>query len=102
MLLHAFGFINRIKSRKECLDDEFEKLDIKINFSGNEFNEAKQLFEGYLLNEEFKEIIKDKRYGELETHPIGSTAFFNIHEEKRDMIFSYIDNISNKEIFLDA
>ena len=102
LLLHSFGYIEQIKTRKEWLDEEFEKLDGHVGFSISEFNEAKQLFEGYLLNEEFRNIIDNKRYGELDTHPIGSTAFFNISEPSRDRIFSYINDLPNKEIYIDA
>jgi len=102
LLLHSFGYIEQIKTRKEWLDEEFEKLDGHVSFSISEFNEAKQLFEGYLLNEEFRNIIDNKRYGELDTHPIGSTAFFNISEPSRDRIFSYINDLPNKEIYIDA
>ena len=102
LLLHAFGHIDRIKTKKECIDEEFGKLDSQVSFSMDEFNEARQLFEGYLVDESYKKIIDERKYGELDTHPIGSTAFYNMSEERRNLIFSFIDKISDKEIFLDA
>ena len=98
LLLHALGHIDRIKSKNECLDEEFDKLDNSLKPDDSVFNDVKQFFQSYTLDSEYREIIDNKRFAELNVHPSGD-AFKNLTSDLRENIPSYIKKNVNLERF---
>ena len=101
LLLHAFGHIDRIKSKNECLEEDFEKLDDELNPSDDNFHDAKQFFESYAIDPEYREIIDSKKFAQLNVHPSGQ-AFKNLPKELREMIPQFIKENVNLERFTSA
>ena len=89
LLLYAFDHIDKIKTRKECIEEEFEKFDDKFHPSEDDFYNTKQFFESYILDKEYRDIIDSKRFAELNVHPSGQ-AFKNIPQEFREQIPLYV------------
>jgi type I restriction enzyme R subunit len=96
LLLHALGHIDKIKSKKECLDEEFDKLDKTLKPEDSIYNDARQFFEAYTGDDEYREIIDGKRFAELKVHPSGE-AFSNLSPELRQQIPLYIKQNVNLE-----
>ena len=96
LLLHAFGHIDRIKSKNECLEEDFEKLDEELNPSDDHFQDAKEVFESYVIDPEYREIVDKGRFVELNVHPSGQ-AFKNLPEELQEMIPQFIKEKVNLE-----
>jgi len=101
LLLHAFGHIDQIKTKNECLDEDFEKLDDELNPSDDNFHDAKQFFESYAIDPEYREIIDSKKFAQLNVHPSGQ-AFKNLPKELREMIPQFIKENVNLERFSSA
>jgi len=101
LLLHAFGHIDRIKTKNECLEEDFEKLDDELNTSDSNFHDAKQFFESYAIDPEYREIIDSKKFAQLNVHPSGQ-AFKNLPKELREMIPQFIKENVNLERFTSA
>ncbi len=89
LLLYAFDHIDKIKTRKECIEEEFEKFDDKFHPSEDDFYDTKQFFESYILDKDYRDIIDSKRFAELNVHPSGQ-AFKNIPQEFREQIPLYV------------
>ena len=89
LLLYAFDHIDKIKTRKECIEEEFEKFDDKFHPSEDDFYNTKQFFESYILDKDYRDIIDSKRFAELNVHPSGQ-AFKNIPNEFREQIPLYV------------
>jgi len=89
LLLHALGHIDRIKSKDECLDDEFDRLDNKLKPKDSIFNYVKEFFQSYVSDSEYRNIIDEKKFAELNVHPSGQ-AFKKLTEELRESIPAYI------------
>ena len=101
LLLHAFGHIDRIKTKNECLEEDFERLDDELNTSDSNFHDAKQFFESYAIDPEYREIIDSKKFAQLNVHPSGQ-AFKNLPKELREMIPQFIKENVNLERFTSA
>ena len=89
ILLHAFDHIPHIPSQRECLDEEFDKLDKVLKPDDSIYAIAKEVFEAYAIDEEFRDIIESKRYAELGVHPSGE-AFKTLPIELKQGIPNYI------------
>ena len=98
LLLHAFGHIDTIKNKKECLDEEFDKLDKALNPSDSTYSDAREFFEAYAGDDEYREIIESKRFVELQVHPSGK-AFKNLTPTLRLEIPDYVKKNVNLERF---
>ena len=96
LLLHAFGHIDHIPSQKECLDEEFDKLDKALKPNDSVYNNTREVFEAYAVDGEFREIIDSKRYAELGVHPSGG-AFRTLPVELKQGIPTYIQQNVNLE-----
>jgi len=98
LLLYAFDHIDKIKTRKECIEEEFEKFDDKFHTSEDDFYDTKQFFESYILDKDYRDIIDSKRFAELNVHPSGQ-AFKNIPQEFREQIPLYVkENVDMKRL----
>ena len=89
ILLHVFDHIPHIPSQRECLDEEFDKLDKALKPDDSIYSIAKEVFEAYTTDEEFREIIESKKYAELGVHPSGE-AFKTLPIELKQGIPNYI------------
>ncbi|MEM7375611.1 MAG: DEAD/DEAH box helicase family protein [Bacteroidota bacterium] len=96
LLLHAFGHSEHILSQRECLDEEFDRLDKLLAPDDSIYYNAKEFFEAYATDDEFRVIIDSKKYVELEVHSSGA-AFRELPEALRDAIPSYIKQHVNLE-----
>ena len=101
LLLYSFDHIDRIKSKRECLEEEFEQLDNTFHPSEEYFDEAKHFFESYVLDDGYRKIIDSKKFADLNVHPSGQ-AFKNISKELREQIPLYINENVDLERFISA
>ena len=98
LLLHAFGHIDRIKSKNECLEEEFNKFDDELHLSSDNFNAVKEVFESYASNSEYRKIVDSKRLIELqEQYPGAYEVFKNTPEDLREKIPQFIKEKVNLE-----
>jgi len=89
LLLHVFDHIKHIPTQRECLDEEFDKLDKSLKPKEEIYSSAKEVFEAYALDEEFREIIDSKKFAALGVHPSGN-AFKVLPIELKQKIPNYI------------
>ena len=101
LLLYSFDHIDRIKSKRECLEEEFEQLDNTFHPSEEYFDDAKHFFESYVLDDGYRKIIDSKKFADLNVHPSGQ-AFKNISKELREQIPLYINENVDLERFVSA
>ncbi len=98
LLLHAFGHIKNIPSQRECLDEEFDKLDKSLKPEDSIYDNVKEVFEAYAVDEEFRKIIDSKKFAELAVHPSGE-AFKKLPVEFKNNIPSFINkNVNLKRL----
>ncbi len=81
--------------------EEFDKFDDKFKPDENSFNAAKQVFDAYATDKEFRDKIDNGKFAELNVHPSGD-YFFKIPEDLRNKIPTYIKENINLERFIDA
>lgn len=94
LLLHIFGHIEHIPSQRECLDEEFDKLDKALNPDDSVYSSVREVFEAYVVDDDFRDIVDNKRYAELGVHPSGD-AFKKLPMELKQNIPSYVkDNVN--------
>ena len=96
LLLHVFGHIEHIPSQRECLDEEFDRLDKALKPNDEVYGSAKEVFEAYSVDDDFRNIIDGKRYAELSVHPSGD-AFRKLPLELKQRIPVYINQNVNLE-----
>ena len=96
ILLHAFDHIQHIPSQRECLDEEFDKLDKALKPDDAIYGSAREVFEAYAVDNDFRDIIDSRRYAELGVHPSGD-AFRKLPVELKQGIPSYIKQNVNLE-----
>jgi type I restriction enzyme R subunit len=96
LLLHVFGHIDHIPSQRECLDEEFDKLDKAINPDDSVYSNVKEVFEAYAVDDGFRYIIDSKKFAELSVHPSGD-AFRKLPSELKQGIPLYIKENVNLE-----
>ena len=101
ILLYALGHVNRIKSRRECLDEEFEKFEREFKLDDEVYNEAIVYFEAYSTDQEYRDIIDSKELARLNMHTSGN-AFISLPSELKREIPEYIRNNVDWEIFEDV
>ena len=81
--------------------EEFDKFDDKFKPDESSFNAARQVFEAYATDKEFKEKVDAGKFAELNVHPSGD-YFFKLPEDLRNKIPTYIKENINLERFIDA
>lgn len=96
LLLHVFGHIEHIPSQRECLDEEFDKLDKALRPDDAIYSSAREVFEAYAVDDDFRDIIDSRRYAELGVHPSGD-AFRKLPLDLKQGIPSYIKQNVNLE-----
>ena len=88
-------------NKDEILEEEFEKLDDKFKPDEDSFYATKQVFEAYITDKSFREIIDSGKFNELHVHPSGN-YFIKLPEELRSKIPAYIKKNIDLERFIDA
>ncbi len=101
LLLHIFGFIPKLKNKREILEDEFDKFDDKFKPDTESFDDVKNVFEAYVTDEIFRKTLNELKYAELNVHPMGN-YFFNLSEKFRQTIPSYIKKNIDLEKFINV
>ena len=101
ILLYSFGHINRIKPKRECLEDEFDKFEKEFNPDDEIYSNAKVVFDAYSTDSEYRNTIESGRIADLNVHPSGS-AFKSLTPALRRKIPEYIKQNVNTEIFEDV
>lgn len=96
LLLYVFEHIQHIPSLKEYLDNEFDKLDKALQPDDSVYDSAKEVFDAYTVDDEFREIIDSKEYAKLGVHPSGN-AFKSLPHELKTTLISYIKKNINLE-----
>ena len=96
LLLHALDHIEHIPSQRECLDEEFDKLDKALKPDDAIYGSAREVFEAYAVDNDFRDIIDSRRYAELSVHPSGD-AFRKLPLELKQSIPTYIQQNVNLE-----
>ncbi len=89
LLLHVFGHIEHIPSQRECLDEEFDKLDKALKPDDAIYGSAREVFEAYAVDDDFRDIVDSRRYADLGVHPSGD-AFRKLPKELKQSIPFYI------------
>ncbi len=100
ILEHVFGFIPKIKTRAELLDDEFSKFIAAHPTENPKDVEAipviKSFFEAYASDDNVRSIIKSGEFGRLATNA-GFTMndYRKVPEPYRNAVIEYVaDNVS--------
>lgn len=96
LIFYSLNLTDHLPSFRECIDEEFEKLDNKFNIEENVYSDAKEVFEAYVSDPEFREIINNKKYAELSIHPSGA-AFKSLPKEYKNEFPLYIKKNINLE-----
>lgn len=102
LLLHAFGHIDGIKSRSDCIEEEFERFDDAFMIDEDDFYNAKQVFEFYITDAEYRQIIDSKRFAELNAHDAGLDSYKSLPEEIREKIPNYVKENVDMERLISA
>ena len=89
LLLYLFGHLKNIPSQRECLDEEFDKLDKLLSPEDSIYSSAKEVFEAYVTDKDFREIIDGKKFAELSVHSNGE-AFRSLPMELKNSIPLYV------------
>ena len=89
LLLYVFGHIDRLKSKHECLEEEFDKLYKALNLDDAVYGDARWFFEAYVTDSNYRDIIDNRQFVKLNVHTSG-LAFENLTPELRKNILQYI------------
>ena len=96
MLLHVFGHISHIPSRRECIEEEFDRLERIIRPPEDNYLDTKRYFEAYSTDPHYREIIDSGRLADLRVHASGE-VFFTLPEDLRKKIPEFVNNNVNVE-----
>ena len=96
LLLHVFGHIEHIPSQRECLDEEFDKLDKVLKPDDEIYGSAREVFDAYAVDNDFRDIVDSRQYAKLGVHPSGD-AFRKLPKELKQSIPLYVKENVNLE-----
>lgn len=89
-----FGAIPRFKSKRELVDDEFERYLLTKGISAGEFYDVKRFFETYLTDKEVRRAIEDKKFQLLGTQ-ISSYTFSDLSRLGRTNMQNVVDYVND-------
>jgi len=75
------GRIPRFKSKDELAQEEFEKYLVSSEINQNLYYEAREFFRNYLIDENFRTVINQKRFNELAGDPTMTEALQKLGKE---------------------
>ena len=94
ILEYIFGLIPRIKTKEELLEDEFYKFitDYKPDDT-DDIRALKYFFRTYILDENVRKIINEKKFAELAVNPVlPLETYRSIPERWRRIISEYVQD----------
>ena len=100
-LLHTFGHLERIKGKQECLQEDFDNLSDEINVSDEFYYDARQFFDSYVADPNFRNVINSEKFAELSLHPTGQ-SFKNLPDQLREQIPLFVKEKVNLDRFENA
>ena len=93
ILLYGLGYTDKIKSKKEQLEEEFEKYDNEYSPSDEYFENTRYFFETYLTDEEVRDIVDKEEFARLNAHSSNLIEHIKlIPNNVRETLLSYIKN----------
>ena len=94
LLKFVHDLIDYIPSKRDCLEEDFEKFDNRYMPEKELIDSIKHVFEAYIQDQGFRTIIDNKEFAKLNTHASGA-IFKKLPEKYRSLIPSYIkDHVS--------
>tara|TARA_Y100000589_G_scaffold327675_1_gene370039 strand:- start:1542 stop:4025 length:2484 start_codon:yes stop_codon:yes gene_type:complete len=93
LLLFIFGHIDHIKTKNEYLDDSFYDFSIKNDIDEMEFDAAKDLFISCYESVDYRETIKNKEFGKLFNHPLGTESIGKVSPELLNKIPQMVETL---------
>jgi len=89
-----FGRIPRFKSKDELAQEEFEKFLVNSDVSSGVYYEAREFFRNYLIDDNFRTAINQKRFNEYAGNPTMLEVFQKLGKDQLVQIPEYIkDNV---------
>jgi len=89
-----FGRIPRFKSKDELAQEEFEKFLVNSDIKPELYYEAREFFRNYLIDENFRTAINQKRFNEYAGNPTMLEVFQKLGKDRLSQIPEYIkDNV---------
>jgi type I restriction enzyme R subunit len=89
-----FGRISRFKSKDELAQEEFDKYLVNSDISPEVYYEAREFFRNYLIDEDFRIAVNQKRFNEYAGNPVMLEVFQKLGKERISQIPEYIrDNV---------
>jgi len=89
-----FGRIPRFKSKDELVQEEFEKFLVNSDLNPEVYYEAREFFRNYLIDEDFRVVVNQKRFNEYAGNPTMLEVFQKLGKDRISQIPEYIkDNV---------
>ena len=89
-----FGRIPRFKSKDELAQEEFDKFLVNSDVSPEVYYEAREFFRNYLIDENFRTAVNQKRFNEYAGNPTMLEVFQKLGKDRISQIPEYIkDNV---------
>lgn len=102
MVLKALGFSSRFKTREERLEEEYQKfIDIERPelATAEAIRTAKDFFETYLSDPDFREIVQQQQFARLATYPsISMSDLELLGNDTISAVRSYADEYLTREM----
>jgi type I restriction enzyme, R subunit len=90
----VFGRIPRFKSKDELAQEEFEKFLVNSDIKPELYYEAREFFRNYLIDENFRTAVNQKRFNEYAGNPTMLEVFQKLGKDRISQIPEYIkDNV---------
>ena len=89
-----FGRIPRFKSKDELAQEEFEKFLVNSDIKPDVYYEAREFFRNYLIDENFRVAVNQKRFNKYAGDPTMLEVFKKLGKNRISQIPEYIkDNV---------
>ncbi|ROL57711.1 DEAD/DEAH box helicase [Bacteroidetes/Chlorobi group bacterium Naka2016] len=89
-LEYIFGFIDRIKTKNEMLDEECDKFISIYKPDSKDVPYIRSFIKAYISDEEFREIIDQRKFGQLEFTNVFTLKDLGRLGKWKDIIVQYI------------
>jgi type I restriction enzyme R subunit len=88
------GRIPRFKSKDELAQEEFDKFLVNSDIKPELYYEAREFFRNYLIDENFRTAVNQKRFNEYAGNPVMLEVFQKLGKDRISQIPEYIkDNV---------
>jgi hypothetical protein len=89
-----------IKTKDELTEDEFDKFDSRTLLSEDDFDNARTIFRAYIQDTDFRNIIDQKNFSQLNVTP-WIEPYMKLSQEIRTKIPEYIKDNVQLNIYMD-